>query len=230
LSKVPNSLSQVENPRGLPRGRGSLPPLLVASQQRTRLLRAVISAVAELGYANVRIADIVARARVSRQSFYAQFEDKEQCFLAAHAGAVELIMSGFERWEDRLAAAGGDPRDQLCEALAGYLDLVNAEPQFARCLLVELQVVGPAGLAARVAAHERIAGRLQVWHERTRRAHPDWPAVPPSRYSAAVGAAHDLVFATVATHGNPLDPKLLRAALDAVLTLLAAPPGYPPLS
>ena len=45
----------------------------------------MVSAAATLGYANVRIADVVNRARVSRQSFYAQFADKEACFLAAHA-------------------------------------------------------------------------------------------------------------------------------------------------
>ena len=55
------------------------------ASQRERLLRSVIAAVSETGYLAVTVTDIVRRARVSRAAFYAQFADKEDCFLAATA-------------------------------------------------------------------------------------------------------------------------------------------------
>src|SRR5262245_28796634 len=54
----------------------------VAMWQRERMLRAMVGAVAEKGYTNVAVADVVQRARVSRATFYEQFVDKTDCFLA----------------------------------------------------------------------------------------------------------------------------------------------------
>src|SRR3979411_2930096 len=96
------SLAEPSTSRGLPRGRGSLPPSEVARAQRDRILRAMTAAAAQLGYGSVRIGDVVERARVSRQSFYAQFADKEACFLAAHADGGAVILA-------ELAAQAGDP-------------------------------------------------------------------------------------------------------------------------
>ena len=64
---------------GLPRGRGRLAVDEVQDAQRDRILRAVISSTAEKGIASTTIADVVGRARVSRQAFYKQFESKEAC-------------------------------------------------------------------------------------------------------------------------------------------------------
>src|SRR6478736_7668905 len=145
------TLAQLPTTRGLPRGRGRLSRDEVARAHRDRLLRAMTAAVAELGYANVRIADVVDRARVSRQSFYEQFPDKETCFLAAHARGIELILERVA-----LSAQGIqdlDPGAQLRAGIRAYLDLAAAEPEFAHCMLFELPAIGPSGLRARLAAH-----------------------------------------------------------------------------
>jgi AcrR family transcriptional regulator len=187
------------------------------------MLRGMTSAVAELGYANVRITDVVDRARVSKQSFYAQFDDKEQCFLAAHAQGVALILERLNQWASD--HADPDPRSQIRGAIGAYLQLAAEEPEFAHCMLVELQAIGAAGLEARLDAHRRIAALLEAWHAVARRTEPSWPAVPPARYRAVVGALHDLVFE--AATGNPGQiPTALEAdALDAALALLQIPPG-----
>ena len=59
--------------------------------QRERLLAAMADAVAEKGYANTAVADVLTRAGVSRATFYAQFRDKEECFCAAYAAGVEVV-------------------------------------------------------------------------------------------------------------------------------------------
>jgi AcrR family transcriptional regulator len=207
--------------RGLPRGRGSLPPEQVALAQRERMLRAMTSAVAELGYANVRIADVVDRARVSRQSFYGQFADREACFLAAHAQGMGLILERLGRW----ASDGDDPLAQLRGAIRAYLALAAEEPEFAHCMLIELPAVGRLGLTARLAAHDQIADLLRIWHARARAHQSSWPEVPEGRYRVAVGAVHELVFTAVAEGRSGDAPSLEDEAVDAVVTLLRIPAG-----
>jgi AcrR family transcriptional regulator len=214
------SFAEASTDRGLPRGRGALPREEVARVQRERLLRAMVAAVAELGYANVRVADVVDRARVSRQSFYAQFADMEACFLAAHAYGLDVILERLGRWA--LDQADLPPAHQLRGGLAAYLNLAAEEPEFARCMLIELQAAGAAGLAARLAAHQRIAEMLRLWHEHHRGLDATWPAIPASRYAAAVGAVHDLLFDTMA-RGELSTPGLEDAAVDAVSALLQLP-------
>ncbi|HEY1509475.1 MAG TPA: TetR/AcrR family transcriptional regulator [Solirubrobacteraceae bacterium] len=216
------TLAELATTRGLPRGRGKLPREQVDEAHCDRLMRAMTAAVAELGYANVRIADVVDRARVSRQSFYEQFLDKEACFLAAHELGIELIL-------ERLAEATKDvqslePAAQLRAGIRTYLSLAAAEPEFAQCMLIELPAIGPTGLRARLAAHEQIALVLRAWHESARAANTTrWPEVPPARYAAAVGAAHDLVFGLVATGRTMEAPALEQDIYGAIAALLAMP-------
>jgi AcrR family transcriptional regulator len=178
----------------------------------------MVSAVATLGYRNVRIADVVNRARVSRQSFYALFADKEECFLAAHAEGVRLIVERLARWPGPLG--DDDPAVALRNGVRAYLHLADDEREFAHCMLIELPAIGPAGLAARVAAHRQIAELIRTWHENARETQPDWPAVGPRRYAAAVGAVHDLLFDVVASGHTEPAVALTDDATDAVLALL----------
>ena len=213
------TLAQLESTRGLPRGRGRLPRNEVAKAHRDRLLRAMTAAAAELGYANVRIADVVERARVSRQSFYEQFPDKEACFLAAHERGVGLIL-------ERVAPAPQDiqsldPGAQLRAGIRTYLGLAAAEPEFAHCMLIELPAIGPSGLRARLVAHEQIALLLREWHRSARAAQAGLPEVPAKRYAAAVGAVHDLVYELVATGRAGDVPTLEDDCFDAISALLA---------
>jgi AcrR family transcriptional regulator len=54
---------------------------------RQRLLDALEASIADEGYANTTVADIVRRARTSRRTFYEHFDSKEECFVALLADA-----------------------------------------------------------------------------------------------------------------------------------------------
>ena len=56
----------------------------MTESQRGRILTAMVEVTAERGYADCRIADVIAYAGVSRKTFYELFSDKEECFLAAY--------------------------------------------------------------------------------------------------------------------------------------------------
>jgi AcrR family transcriptional regulator len=207
------TLGKVHSEPGLPRGRGSLAPQDVGRAQRERLLRAMTAAVAELGYAEARIADVVRRAHVSRQSFYEQFTDKLECFLEAMNEGSEVVINRFLE----TAVFPRSPRATVRAGLDAYLRLVADEPEFAQCMLVELQAAGPLGLDMRVDAHRRIAQVLRAWHQSTGGNAPDFA------YHAAVGAVHELVFDLVATRRTADAPALAPQAAEVVCALLALP-------
>ena len=70
----------------------------------------------------------------------------------------------------------------------------------------------------------RFAGLNQAWHERARREHPAWPAVPYEAYYALAGATAELVRAEV-RHGRIDAVRDLEDTLvDLHLAVLAAQP------
>ena len=56
--------------------------------QRARIVSAMVEVAAELGYLGAAVAPVVARAGVSRRTFYELFEDRQDCFLVAFDQAV----------------------------------------------------------------------------------------------------------------------------------------------
>ena len=52
------------------------------ADHRTRLITAMGTTLVVKPYADITIADVVAAARVSKRTFYEQFESKEACLLA----------------------------------------------------------------------------------------------------------------------------------------------------
>ena len=133
-------------PNGLPRGQ-------VSEIQRSRMLAAAVEAVEEVGYARLTVAQVIARARVSRKTFYDLFEDREDCFLAAFDQSVDqlsaLVSSAYEdesTWRDGVRAG-----------LLALLRFMDDEPGLARICVVEALGAGPRVLKRRT----QILGRVK---------------------------------------------------------------------
>ena len=86
-----------------PAGVRTLPAELVKAVQRERLLAAMIDAVTDTGYNTLTVQNVLTRAGISRPTFYEQFEDKEDCFLAAFDASAGRMR---ERIEAAVADAG----------------------------------------------------------------------------------------------------------------------------
>ncbi len=133
-------------PAQLPRGRHGLSRKQVVESQRGRMLRAMADAMAEKGYANTSVADVIARAGVSRETFYEQFGSKQDCFLAAFDAAGEILLG-------RVTGAApdeGTPADRFEQVLGVYLETLASEPAYARLFLVEAHAAGPEAIRRRV--------------------------------------------------------------------------------
>jgi AcrR family transcriptional regulator len=129
----------------LPRGRHHLTREQVSASQRSRILMAMIEEVAERGYASTSVAHITARAGVSRKSFYEQFADKEDCYLAAFDAAAELRDSHMRHVVKRLEPAA-DPLEIFRATLRAFLEGVAQHPAASRTLVVEIYAVGREAL------------------------------------------------------------------------------------
>lgn len=110
-------------------------------------------AVGEKGYNAVTIADLAAEARVSKRSFYEQFKDKADCFIALYESASEQSLQVLRESFN----PGGDCSQQIEAALHAYLASLAANPLLLATLFIDIMALGPEGLAARCRTANRFA-------------------------------------------------------------------------
>ena len=150
----------------LPPGRHLVPRDFVAQNQRERMLLATAELVAERGYQKTTIELIAKTARVALVTFYEQFADKEECFLAAFDENVEAAREVF--------AELVDPQqpwpDQIAAGLEIFLEMVVNEQARAKLCIVEAQAAGGAALARYQAMLESVAPKLREGRELNPRA------------------------------------------------------------
>jgi len=132
--------SKAAGPRRLPRGRHALAPDDVRRDQRERLIDAVPGVVAASGYAAMSVADIVKAAAVSRNAFYENFADKEECFAVAHDAGHERLFEVLSQ----LCEAGGTIEERMEASLTAGFAALAGEPDLARMLFVEAPAAGEA--------------------------------------------------------------------------------------
>ena len=142
-----------------PAGMRTLPPDLVRAIQRERLLAAMIKTVTEIGYNALTVQNVLARAGISRPTFYEQFEDKEDCFLAAFDTSAAQMR---KRIEAAVAAAEPGWRDRLRSGIAELLRFLADEPEAARTVIVEARASSPAGLQRRDELLDHFAGCIDA--------------------------------------------------------------------
>lgn len=124
-----------------------------AQEYRQRLLAALSEAISEEGYAGVTVADIVRRARVSKRTFYEQFDTKEESLLALYEAQTDRLLDAV-----RAAMESAPPGEQRVETgVRTYLETLQARPGQVRTLTLEILHLGERGLATRRRAMRRFA-------------------------------------------------------------------------
>jgi len=133
-----------------------------AADQRRRILEATADLVAEQGYPETTIEQIVRRAKVGYATFYKHFADKQEAFLALFDAATERTVYEVEEAYDR---EDGPWPDRVGAALGALLKLVAAHPNVARACMVEALTAGPEAAARHEAALKRFAPLLRPGRE-----------------------------------------------------------------
>lgn len=129
----------------LPRGRHNLAREDVVSAQRSRIFDGLIHAVAERGYAATPVAEILRRAGVSRETFYQQFESKQDCFLQC----LDEAVTGFIALLATERPTATSARERFRTLLESYLNTLADDADRARVFLVEVYAAGTEAIIAR---------------------------------------------------------------------------------
>ncbi|HEY1276489.1 MAG TPA: TetR/AcrR family transcriptional regulator [Thermoleophilaceae bacterium] len=195
----------------LPPGRHGLPREVVVGSQRERILRGMAGAVAERGYARTRVSDVLERAGVSRRTFYEQFSNKADCFVAAYDDAVTRAMEDVQAGY----AEPGTWKERLTRGFGAFLRFLSAQPDYARMCIVDVSAAGPEALERRDAA---LAGFAWLIAESHRDA-PDAHVLPAMYFDVIVGGIYHVIYQRVFRGQTEELPDLLD---DLVYCAMAA--------
>jgi AcrR family transcriptional regulator len=188
-------------------GPGGPPPKVVARVQRDRLFRALAEVSAERGYAATTVAHVLARAKISRRTFYTLFDDKEECLLAAYGEAMD------DAFETVVGACrnGEDPAARIRHGAHVIAELCRDEPSIAGLCVVEILGAGPAGQAARMESTDRFVGLLEPLLREL--GYDDGSISLQTR--ALVGILNEAIYDRLSRHDVAGLPSLVDEMIDA---------------
>jgi AcrR family transcriptional regulator len=192
-------------------------PQDVAGAQRERILVATLSCVAARGYSSTTVSEIVALAAVSRSTFYAQFLDKEACFIAAHRYAMSHLIARMN------AAASELPdttwKDRLRSDLTTYLNTLADEPSLARTLHLEVLAAGPRALDHRAEMLGLLASQTAEGRALARSFDRSLTELPPAAFALYAGGLDELIRDRLRTGSAESLRELVEPVLEAAYAL-----------
>jgi AcrR family transcriptional regulator len=195
----------------------------VATSQQARMLDAVTRAVVDKGYARMTVADIVARAEVSRRTFYEQFENKEDCFLAAYEAGAQALIADI-RAAVRLLSPEDDWRTWTRVALEAFTTGLASSPDFARVFLVDVLGAGHRAVELRQRVYDLFAERLRVLVTSAARQDNSLEPVSDLVLRALVGGIGELVQRHILTAGAASLGELTPALAQLAIRMLEGAP------
>jgi AcrR family transcriptional regulator len=143
-----------------------------AASHRDRLIDAMASSIAEKGYRETTVADVVRIARTSRRTFYEHFADRETCFLALFDATNDAMMAQIA-----VAVRPDAPLEQqVDDALDAYITNVIGQPAVYRSFVRELPALGQAGAERQLGVILRFAELLVGLVESGRQEQPEMGA------------------------------------------------------
>jgi AcrR family transcriptional regulator len=178
--------------------------------QRARILGALGEIVAEHGAGAAIVAHIVARAGVSRRTFYELFADRGECFLAAFEHTVELAaqrvlpaFGGAGRWRERIRAG-----------LLALLEFCDEEPELGALAVVHVLGAGPQALRRRAVVLEALTAAVDEGRGEARKGHEPGPLTAEGVVGAVLAVLH-----TRLSHGERRSLTSLAGPLMSMIVL-----------
>lgn len=211
LRRLDRDFSHHGSTVGTPPARQPLSSEFVARHQRSRIVLALAEEIAEHGYRDVTVSDIVKRAGVSRNTFYGNFANKEECFLAASDLAGEEAMREVAR---AVRVAPPEWPEQVRAGIGAFLAYVASESALARVFVVESLAAGPAAAQR----YERAVRAVAPFFRLGRRTHESGEHLPPTLEETIVGGIFWIVYQRIVI-GRPEELEgLLGELVEFALT------------
>jgi AcrR family transcriptional regulator len=192
-----------------------LPREHVSEIQRMRILGAMAEVASERGAGSVTVAHVVARAGVSRRTFYDLFADREECFLAAFEEAIGRVgASVIDAYEHEASW-----RERIRAALWSLLVFLDEEPAQARLCVVESLAAGPRVLERRAQVQRALVQAIDEGREGAGRSGRKAPQLPPLTAEGVVGA----VLSVIHTRLSEAGAKPLTGLLGELMSVIVMP-------
>ena len=173
-----------------------------------RLLRALAAVVAEKGYPDTTVAEIVERASTSQRTFYEHFKNKEDAIVAAlDSGSAHMLAAALPAF--RRAPDWPHAVHDTQEAMFAF---GAEEPEYARLGGVEMYAAGKRALDQREVVTEGMEGLLAPGYELK-------PETPPIAAEAIGGALYSLLY----DHVNRKGPETLPDLVPTLVYVTLAP-------
>lgn len=173
----------------------------VSAEAKARILEGAAHAFGELGYANVRVEDIIEAADVSRPTFYKVYASKEDVFLALSERHHREIR---RRIQEAVAAAPEAPA-QLAAMIDAFLRWRSGLGPVGRVLDLEARTPGTS-----VAPHRKATLRAMTKLAADRMTASGRPAVDPVMITALISALESVADALLLTGAD--ERSLQRAS------------------
>jgi AcrR family transcriptional regulator len=114
-------------------GLHGMTPEEVNEHRRSRLLGAMVEAVARYGYQDTTVSRLVALAGISKSDFYLVFDSKEDCFWAA----FDAALGRFTGQVEAIVSSARGPRAQMIATVEALAGIIAAEPAAVSLVLVD---------------------------------------------------------------------------------------------
>lgn len=212
MSPQPPSSAPREDPDlpRLPRGRHRLPFEVVVENQRRRLIAGAARALAEQGYAELTVKHVIEAAGVSRTTFYANFDNKRDCVLAAHRDVFERLLALLLR---ACATEREWPR-KVRAAFATAFTFVREAPDEARLLTLDALATDLTIARQVIDSNAHLAALLRDGRRHT----PLGSALPDLTEEGLIGAVSSIIGGRLLEGGGEALGGMEHELVQLVLT------------
>ncbi|MBO0806035.1 MAG: TetR/AcrR family transcriptional regulator [Nocardiopsaceae bacterium] len=183
---------------------------------RRRLLDALAESIADSGYRDTTVADIVRRARTSRRTFYQHFADKEECFIALLTDANARLV--------REVSAAVDPKApwelQARQAVTAWIATAETEPALVLSWIRDLPSLGATARTHQRDMLERFVTLVQALSGTEEMRAAGIAPLPRPVAIIMLGGLRELIAWTVEDGGRLSD--ITEVAVRATIALLGS--------
>lgn len=178
---------------------------------RRRILEAMAECIAEVGYANTMVADVVRRARTSKSKFYAEFSDREACLVALLSETNDANLSAV--------AAAVDPgapwQTQVRQAVETWFDWAERRRPLTLAWIRDVPALGPSARSQQRIAMGQFVDLVHALSDTDELKSIGIDPVPHARAVLLIGGLRELAAHTV-EHDQPLATVTEEAVRSAI--------------
>ncbi|CDO08197.1 TetR family transcriptional regulator [Mycolicibacterium cosmeticum] len=178
---------------------------------RRRILEAMAESIAEVGYANTMVADVVRRARTSKSKFYAEFSDREACLVALLSEANDANLAAVAAAVD----AAAPWQTQVRQAVETWFDWAERRRPLTLAWIRDVPALGPSARSLQRMAMERFVELVRTLSDTQELKAIGIQPVPHARAVLLIGGLRELTAHTV-EHDQPLAAVTEEAVRSAI--------------